>query len=268
MKNAAFCHLPFLSYAPDREQKEKKWIAFWSIPANEIRNEISEPLIISESVPNRFNIGIHQYFGLDSALSPRYYLHLAKHLSLSPLLLFIIVIIIIYKLVLFLPTTFTMIVMIMLWRMSSRVPFGSINWTKDRAFSRIRLREPLMKSTVSVECELQCGEAWSFQGDHGVRKRRRWIDAERIGLLVRVQWSDVVLKTVVQFMSGESGEMVLSVWTERVHSNDVVFGPLRVYGQNLFIETTPFSRPLFSSCSVWIKTWEWNARADEGAYRD
>ena len=225
MKNAAFCHLPFLSYAPDREQKEKKkWIAFWSIPANEIRNEISEPLIISESVPNRFNIGIHQYFGLDSALSPRYYLHLAMDLSLSPLLLFIIVIIIIYKLVLFLPTTFTMIVMIMLWRMSSRVPFGSINWTKDRAFSRIRLREPLMKSTVSVECELQCGEAWSFQGDHGVRERRRWIDAESIGLLVRVQWSDVVLKTVVQFMQ----------WVENLERW------FWACGQSGFIQTTSF----------------------------
>lgn len=225
MKNAAFCHLPFLSYAPDREQKEKKkWIAFWSIPANEIRNEISEPLIISESVPNRFNIGIHQYFGLDSALSPRYYLHLAMDLSLSPLLLFIIVIIIIYKLVLFLPTTFTMIVMIMLWRMSSRVPFGSINWTKDRAFSRIRLREPLMKSTVSVECELQCGEAWSFQGDHRVRERRRWIDAESIGLLVRVQWSDVVLKTVVQFMQ----------WVENLERW------FWACGQSGFIQTTSF----------------------------
>ena len=59
----------------------------------------------------------------------------------------------------------------------------------------------------------------------------------------------------VHAVSGESGEMVLSVWTEWVHSNDVVFDALRVYGQNLFIETTPFSRPLFSSCWVWIKTW-------------
>lgn len=60
----------------------------------------------------------------------------------------------------------------------------------------------------------------------------------------------------VHAVSGESAdscswkEMVLSVWTERVHSNDVVFDPLRVYGQNLFIETTPFSRPLFSS--YWV----------------
>lgn len=53
------------------------------LPFNEIGDEISEPFVVSESRPNRFNISINWNLTSDSAFPPRQHFHFTLNLPLS-----------------------------------------------------------------------------------------------------------------------------------------------------------------------------------------
>lgn len=59
----------------------------FALPPYKIWDEISETLIISESIPNGFSVSIDCDLGIDSAFPPRNHLDLTKHLTLTLFLL-------------------------------------------------------------------------------------------------------------------------------------------------------------------------------------
>jgi len=59
----------------------------FALPPYKIWDEISETLVISESIPNGFSVSIDCDLGIDSAFPPRYYLDLTKHFTVTLFLL-------------------------------------------------------------------------------------------------------------------------------------------------------------------------------------